>query len=227
MPPSGGAQKAGPFETLGAWLHVWTPPRDVEVPDVPVRKLVVIGVVGLIVIGVAAAIAIPKINSSKEHDSAREKAQQNAFLAARRKRFEHEQRAQFAAGKPATDSAGRKALIADLKNSVIADAQARVKAKELEGPIRDASCTATADSKIGGLPEDTPSKKTGVYDCVAVTDHIAASTLNVAGSVGYPFRGQIHFDTGKYAWCKTNPPPGERVVPDPRLAVTLPKACTG
>jgi hypothetical protein len=227
MPPSGGTQKAGPFETLGAWLHVWTPPRDVEVPDVPVRKLLIIGAISVVVIVVAAIIAVPKINTSKKNESARETARQDAFLAERRKRFEHEQRAQDGAGTPATDAAGRKALIADLKNSVLADAQARVKAKELQGPIRDASCTASADSKIGGLPEDTPSKKQGVYDCVAVTDHIAPSATNVAGSVGYPFRGLIHFDTGRYAWCKTNPPPGERVVPDPRLAVTLPKACTG
>src|SRR5690349_14046968 len=80
MPSPGGAEKAGPFETLGAWLHIWTPPRGVEVPEVPRRKLAIIGVVAVVVIGVAAAIAIPAINSSKKDESARQKARDATFF---------------------------------------------------------------------------------------------------------------------------------------------------
>jgi hypothetical protein len=35
----------------------------------------------------------------------------------------------------------------------------------------------------------------------------------------------VDFDAFSFAWCKTNPVPGERVVPDPRTVVELPRAC--
>ena len=226
MPRSGGAQKAGPFETLGAWLGVWTPPRDVEVPELPRRKAAIVGVLALVAIAVALIIAIPAINSSKERESAREKASQDAFIAARRKRLQIDQTAHTSAGRPATDRAGRVALIGDLEAAILSDARARVKAGNLTGAIKGSSCKASPTSAIGGLPEDTPSKATGVYVCFAKTDDVPRPGYKTPGAVGYPFQGAIHFKTGHFAWCKTNPPPGERVVPDPRLAVFLPKACT-
>ena len=47
--------KASKLEILGAWLGIWTPPRDVEVPPVPWRK---VGYVALGVLAVAAAVAV-------------------------------------------------------------------------------------------------------------------------------------------------------------------------
>src|SRR4051812_20957085 len=35
------APKLGRWETLGAWLHVWTPHRDAEVPPVPWRTITI------------------------------------------------------------------------------------------------------------------------------------------------------------------------------------------
>ena len=38
---------------------------------------------------------------------------------------------------------------------------------------------------------------------------------------------KVVFDRGRYAFCKTNPPPGEQVIPDPRRIVRLPRPCRG
>jgi hypothetical protein len=196
------------------------------VPPLPRRKAAIIGVLSLIVIAVATALAVPAINSSKDKASARERAQQDAFLTARRKRLVAEQVAHTASGPAATDRAGRLALIGALEAAVESDARARVQAGQLTGDIKGASCTASPKSRIGGLPEDVPGKATGIYVCFAKTDDVPRPGYKTPGAIGYPFQGAIHFTTGRFAWCKTNPPPGERVVPDPRLTVSLPKACT-
>src|SRR4051812_50009910 len=43
MPPTseGPTQRASRWETLGAWLHVWTPRRNTYVPPPPSRRRVV------------------------------------------------------------------------------------------------------------------------------------------------------------------------------------------
>ena len=64
-------RKASLPETLGAWLKVWTPPRDVEVPPPPAgRTLAIAGVVALVVLAGAAALIVPAIDSSKERAAA-------------------------------------------------------------------------------------------------------------------------------------------------------------
>src|SRR5688500_12650202 len=59
-------------ETVGAWLKAWTPPRDVEVPPVPVRRLVVGGALALLLAAAAAAVAVPRIDDAKDRAAARE-----------------------------------------------------------------------------------------------------------------------------------------------------------
>ena len=75
-------RKASLPETLGAWLKVWTPPRDVEVPPPPPRRTLAIGgAVALIVLAGAAALIVPAIDSSKDRAKAadaREAAQRRA-----------------------------------------------------------------------------------------------------------------------------------------------------
>jgi hypothetical protein len=102
-----------------------------------------------------------------------------------------------------------------------------VRAGQLSGgDIKGASCDAAPKSVVGGVkPEDDPGRTRGVYVCVAKTDDVVRPGYTTHGAVGYPFQGVVDFKTGDYAWCKTNPPAGERVVPDPRLTVELPQAC--
>jgi hypothetical protein len=66
-----------------------------------------------------------------------------------------------------------------------------------------------------------------VFDCLAVVGTIAATKANKAGALGYPFRAVLDYRTFAYAWCKTNPVPGELLVPDPKSVVQLPRACRG
>ncbi len=63
------------------------------------------------------------------------------------------------------------------------------------------------------------------YDCLAVTREIRATRLNRAGSLGHPFIAVVDFRRYTFAWCKTNPAPGERAVHDPRELPPLPQAC--
>src|SRR3954452_1683992 len=58
------------WEIVGAWLHVWTPPKGLEVPPVPLRKLALWGLIGAIVIAAAAAIAVPKIAAARRKGAA-------------------------------------------------------------------------------------------------------------------------------------------------------------
>ena len=54
---------------------------------------------------------------------------------------------------------------------------------------------------------------------------IGSTETNVGGELGYPFRAVLDFDRFSVTWCKTNPVPGEREVPDPRTVIELPPAC--
>jgi hypothetical protein len=47
------------FELLGAWLGLWTAPRDVEVPPVPWRRIAVVAAVLVAAVGIAAAVLVP------------------------------------------------------------------------------------------------------------------------------------------------------------------------
>ncbi len=76
-------KKANPFEILGAWLHVWTPPRDVRIPPVPWRKLAIGTGVGALIVGIALAIMVPRIDSNKQQTAA-ENAAFRAQASARR-----------------------------------------------------------------------------------------------------------------------------------------------
>ena len=72
-------ESIGPFETVGAWLHLWTPPREVEVPPVPKRKLAIGALIAAVVLGAAAAVAVPAIDSGKKEGAAQRRAKAAAL----------------------------------------------------------------------------------------------------------------------------------------------------
>jgi hypothetical protein len=205
------------LEIVGAWLHVWTPPRDVDVPPVPWRKLAVATAVGVVVCGVAAALIVPAIDRGKERRAARERAQTAAINAAERRRIIREQVPRHA-GAPGLRP-DRAALLARVQFDISRDAAARVRAGELKGPVGATSCQPAADAR--------PRPGQAVFDCLTVASRIAASGASGAGAVGYPFRAVVDWRTFAYTWCKTNPVPAELEVPDPRTVVELPPACRG
>ena len=197
------------WETLTAWLGRWKP-RDVEVPPIPRRKIALTGGVLVVLLAAAAGVAVPAIDSGKDEGAEREARADTEARAAERRRLRAEQAAHHGR---APRGADRTEVVRSLEASIAADARRRVAAGDLDGPIRRVSCR--------------PSRRDGSYGCTAVTREIPAGPRNVPGSLGHPFIAVVDFEGRRYTWCKTNPIPAERAVPDPRDVIELPRECTG
>jgi hypothetical protein len=228
----GGKRRASLFETVGAWLKVWTPPRDVEVPPVPVRMLLIGAVVVLVAGAALAAVLVPRIDASKDRTAARDAREKAARQAARRREVIAQQRPRRAraadlrppSGSPAARRiAARVALLSRAEAAIGSDARRRAAAGELRGRPGVTECEPYPKRDPG--PERDLGEPAGVYDCLVAIRAIAATEQNVGGTLGYPFRTVIDFDGFSFVWCRTNPVPGERVVPDPRTVIELPKPC--
>lgn len=216
---------------VGAWLKVWTPPRDVVVPPPPVRKLLMWGAAVLVVVAALTAFLAPRIDASKDKRSAAEARQLAAERAAKRAKAIHEQKPRFGGSelRPASDApaqtifAARERLLSVTRHAIAVDARERVAAGELEGASGPTTCEPyPKDTR----PERDVGATQGVYDCLVQLRAIKSSERNGGGLLGYPFRAVLDFRTYRYAFCKTNPIPGERLVPDPRTVIELPRACT-
>ena len=223
-------RRASRFEVLGAWLRLWTPPRDVEIPPVPWRKLAIGGALAAAVCGGALALIIPAIDQGKERGAALERRQQAAARAAEVRRLLHDQRPRTAraasllparGASPAAQRAARTALLGRVERDITRDATARVHRGELHGSIGATSCRPAAHA----APLTDLSSLRGVFDCFTPTRAIKANQTTAGGSLGYPFRAVLDYRTFRYAWCKTNPVPGELEIPDPKSVVQLPRAC--
>ena len=229
-------RKASLPATVGAWLKVWTPPRDVEVAPPPSRRTLAIAATVLVVlVAGAAALIVPAIDSSKERTAAAQAREDAARRAASRRETIREQRPRRldaaalapTAGAPGAEVvSAREAFLRRVETAISDDARARADAGELEGNPRGTQCepypkrTDRAD-----WPDQDPGTARGVYDCLVFVRAVPQTETNIGGQVGYPFRAVLDFDRFTVAWCKTDPVPGERVVPDPRTVLELPKAC--
>ena len=228
-------RKASLPETIGAWLKLWTPPRDVEVPPVPVRGLLIGGALALLLLAGAAALIVPAIDDSKERSAAADAREAAERRAESRRRQIAEQRPRTlaatelrpASGAPEAERlAARAALLRRAESAISDDARARADAGELEGRPQGADCEPYPKrSDRADWPDRDPGAARGVYDCLVFVRAIASTDTNIGGKLGYPFRAVLDFRRFSVAWCKTNPVPGERVVPDPRTVLELPKAC--
>jgi hypothetical protein len=72
-------------------------------------------------------------------------------------------------------------------------------------------------------PELDPRASSGSYACLAVTSEIDRSAATTGGELGHPYRANLDFATGRFAYCKVAGRPDP--VPDPE--VTTPQACVG
>jgi hypothetical protein len=221
-------------EVIGAWLRVWTPPRDVVVPPVPVRALAIGAVVAVLTIAAAAAAIVPAIDSSKERRAARDRAETAQRKEAERRRLIAEQRPRSvdaselrppAAASAAQRVAAREDLLRRTEIAITVDARERAAAGELHGRPRTTECDPFPPRAEGERPEQGLRLRKGVYDCHVLLREFKATETTGAGSIGYPFRAVIDFRAFRVHWCKTNPVPGEQVIPDPRTVVLLPPQC--
>jgi hypothetical protein len=219
-------RRASVFEIVGAWLHIWVPPRDVEVPPVPWRKLALGTAAGLVLLGVALAVVIPRIDSGKASRARADAAEQARFRAQNRRRIIHEQTPRHGAdaalrppagASPGQRRAARAQLVDHVREAVWADARARSATGELRPLAGPVTCAAHRGTTLSG--------RFGVLDCFVVAQRIKKTANTARGSIGYPFRAIVDFKRFSYAFCKVEGIPGELVLPDPRLVVALPRAC--
>jgi hypothetical protein len=185
------------WEIVGAWLHVWTPPKGLEVPPVPWRKLAMWGALAALVLGAIAAVAVPRIDERKDEGAAERARQQAAADNAERARLRADQRIHRL-----TVPVGV-APVAALEAGITADAKQRVAAKTISGPVLSTKCESASVNVI-----QFPASR--VYKCFVTT----ATGLRGEGSAvlgtGYPFVATIYTKERRLAWCKENPHADEK-----------------
>ena len=211
--------KANPLETLGAWLHVWTPPRDVEVPPVPRRGAAVLAAVLLAAVALVVLVLSPAIEGGKRDDAQR-RAQAAAAAKERREAIaRRDQRARTGGDAelaPARTQARRRALLREVERAVTADANARFAAGTLTSRTRSTTCEPFLDRDDTTVPK-------AAYECTALIREIVGQ--GEAGRLGYPFRAIVDYETATWTFRKLNPIPSERSLPDPSTVVPLPAVC--
>lgn len=185
-------------EIVGAWLHIWTAPKDVEVPPVPVRKLLLASLGFVVVAGIAAALVIPPLERGKSAGATRQARAESAALRAEVARLRADQRprtVRVPAGTP---------LVGALETAVTADAVARSRGGTIKGPVLGTKCEASPayDSVYPG---------SRVYKCFVKTStgHQGVLEGDRFGT-GYPFVATIYPAARRLVWCKENPRPDEK-----------------
>jgi hypothetical protein len=213
------------WEIVGAWLRIWTPPRDAQVPPVPWRKVAIAG--AALAVGIAAFVilAVPAIDSGKEKGAAELARKQAATEAAERARLTREGRvhrgsarkpAGLGARSTAAQVAARHDLMLSLQAAVQADAVARVRAGTLRGPIAVTTCRPYPNTPTRKAAESDLTLHELGYEC------LARRQADVA--FGYDFLAVANADRFTYTWCKVAPPVGE--AGHTLVVVPVPDACT-
>jgi hypothetical protein len=234
MPASGKHLTASciyPVETMQRELNDRYEPLPglAQLPGYVWRRLPRVAKVGLVAAGVAAvivAIALaPSIQRSRDEHTRKEAAERARIERQDLERTRREQRPRFARGVPArTDLAARGRLLASAEASIQADASKRSAAGEFNGPIMRVECEGYPP---GITPADADSStRTGLYACLAVTSEVPATAGNRGGLLGHPYRVNIDFRTGRYAFCKVRGRPGELAI-RARPSGQPPRVCGG
>jgi hypothetical protein len=212
-----GGPRANPLEILGAWLRVWTPPRDVEIPPVPRRGLAAAIGVLLVLVAIAVLVVRPAIDSGKDADAER-RAEAAAAAQAQREAIARRDQQPRAGGvpdlAPATSPDARAALVAAVERAITADANARQAAGHLESRTRSTQCDPIRNGEAGGR---------AAYECNALIREITGQ--GEPGRLTYPFRAVLDLQAATWTFCKINPIPSEMSLPDPKAIVPLPRAC--
>jgi hypothetical protein len=192
--------RATRWEILGAWLKIWTPPRDVEIPPIPRRAVALLAAACVAFVVIVVVVIAPALHDAQQRRDAREAREDAAHKRAEVVRLRHDQRVHRArAGQAARLYAAghsvqaRAALDADVKARVRRDADARAASGEFDQPTKAVRCT----TRRGGAGAHV------LLSCLA----ISSQTPRVR--VGQPFIVAASLRDGRYAWCHINPPPAE------------------
>jgi hypothetical protein len=183
---------------VGAWLGVWTPPKDVEVPPVPWRRIAVGSVLGVLLLAGLAALVIPPLERGKDAGARRERAQRATAVHRELARLRADQRPRFGR----THARSPALVQGALTRAITRDARARVRAGQLDPPIRYTECERGLN---GGVD---PRTGRAVFTCTAVR-HTITGLRREQALVGYSFVASVDFRRGRFCWCKINPLPSE------------------
>jgi hypothetical protein len=199
------APRAARWEIVGAWLKIWTPPRDVQVPPVPWRW-VATAVVAVVALGVVVMLTVaPAIDSAKQRGAAKETREVAAARRAQQAFLLHQQRAT-----KVTLKAG--SLKRQVEAEVDAGARARVRTREL--PAR-----RVLNTECKGPVRVSGSRLR--YSCLAVE---YASSAGTRLKIGQPFVAILSRDRRSLTWCKVNEVAGEGASMA-QVRVPLPAGC--
>jgi hypothetical protein len=186
----------------------------------------------LVAVAVTLVLSIPAITESKDERAATEARQEHERRAQRAAELQAELRLREGRGEGARGLAGsqaitvRQALAQDLHAAVLADAQSRVRAGEFTQTVERVECERFPRGARGEDPAFELSSKTGRYSCLAITADAPKIETNVPSSIGYPYRALLHFDSGRFAYCKISGRPGEGSLTR-EFPVRIPPACGG
>ncbi|MEA2425399.1 MAG: hypothetical protein QOH13_1809, partial [Thermoleophilaceae bacterium] len=191
------------WEILGAWLHVWTPPKGLDVPPVPWRKVGLYGAGTAVVVVIGALLIIPPLNHGKRAGAAERARKEAAALATEHARLSADQRVHTLLLSPSGGTPAEPVMVAALERAITTDARGRAKRGTIKGPVLTTGC-----ERAGAAVVQFPQSR--VYKCFVKT----ATGLRGQGSdilgTGYPFIATIYTKAGKAAWCKENPQPDEK-----------------
>ena len=181
---------------------------------------------------VALALSIPAITESKNERAAAEAQAERERRAERDARIAAEMRLQEGTGTAAAGLSGaaatesRLALVEDLAADIHSDALARVRSGELTHSVERVECERFPRGARGENPATDLSRATGRYSCLAITADAPRIETNESSSIGYPYRALVHFETGRFTYCKIPGRPGEGAIQGTR-PVRVPPACGG
>jgi len=219
-------QKANPLEVLGAWLGVWTAPRDVEIPPVPWRWFAIGGTAVVLIAAVVVVVLAGNIDENKDQANTQAAAQKRASVAANRARITKAQAPHTGEAKALLPAAGatpnertaaRKELMDRVEANIYADARARAAAGVIKPVTAAPDCERTPGTPITG--------DLRYYDCFLATVEIKATERSPEGALGYPFRAVVDYGAFTYTWCKIEQVPGEMLVLLPSEVTVLPPEC--
>jgi hypothetical protein len=200
----------GRFEIVGAWLRIWTPPRDAVVPPVPKAKLAAAAVILAVAVGGAAVALAPGIQSGKRERAERERTEEARQEAAKQRRLREEGKPRSARlPRPARPLAARaqlrarRPLVHALEASITRDARARARAGRLDGPVLATRCAIEPPSQRGR--ERDLRVPAATYECLAITRRDPEGRFDV----GDPFRATVRYRDFSYTWRRVCLPPGE------------------
>ncbi len=172
----------------------------------------------------------PGIDSSKDERRQAEQQRLEQAQAERARQLRAEQRPRFVRSESVTPAsapaavrvAARRRLLSGASTAMLADARER----GLRGPIRRVECEPFPRTTAVSGAEGDLSRRIGRYECLAVTADVERTATQGSGIIGHPYRLQIDFQTGRYAFCKVSGRAGEGSL-GRSLPIGVPRACGG